>query len=91
MGLRRLAKDATSTSSGRCPALYATDDPTRMAAQVKVMSADEAAQLLEVGAGEVAGSIPTETVFRGIARYANEQGDAALAAALTAFLRERGM
>jgi len=89
--LRRLAKDRDSGGGGRCPALYATDDPARMVAQVKVLGGAETAELIEVGPGEVAGSIPTETVFRAAARCASEQGDDALAGAVEAFLADRGM
>jgi hypothetical protein len=91
MGLRRLAKAADSTGSGRCPALYATDDPTRMVAQVKALPDGEKTQLIDVSADEIAGSIPTETVLRAMAKYVSENGDVALAAALEAFLEERGM
>lgn len=87
--LRRLAKDTNSTGSGRCPALYATDDPARMVAQVRALSDTETAQLIEIGADEVAGSIPTETVFRAIAKYVSEQGDDTLAGAIEVFLTDR--
>ncbi len=89
--LRRLAKDRESGDSGRCPALYATDDPARMVAQVRLLGDAERAGLIEVGADEVAGSIPTETVFRAAARCAAEHGDGGLAVALETFLAERGM
>jgi hypothetical protein len=91
MALRRLAKDATSTGSGRCQALYATDDPTRMVAQVRVITDADAAQLVELDADEVAGSIPTETLFRAMAKYASEHGDDGLGASIDMFLIERGM
>jgi hypothetical protein len=91
MALRRLAKSAESTGSGRCPALYATDDAARMVAQVKTLTGSETSHLLEVGMDEVAGSIPTETVFRAVACYASEHGDKTLATAIDEFLTRRGM
>jgi hypothetical protein len=91
MALRRLAKSVESTGSGRCPALYADDDPLQMVAQVKTLPSEKAAQLVEVADDEVAGSIPTETVFRAMAKYATEHGDDALAHAMGRFLTERGM
>lgn len=67
------------------------DSPVRMVAQVRVLSDTETAQLIEMGTDEVAGSIPTETVFRAIAKCASEQGDDALARAIEAFLTNRKM
>lgn len=92
MPLYRLAKDDSgSVTSGGCPALYSTDDPRRMIAQVKVLSPGETAELLEVLDDETAGSIPTGTVFRGVAKYATEHGDDELTARIEAFLRDRGL
>lgn len=90
--LTRLAKDTASTSSGRCPALYATDDPARMIAQVRQdLTNMERDQILELADDETYGSIPTETVLRAVAKFATEHGDDALAAGLEAFLDARGM
>ncbi len=91
MALQRLAKDSGSVTSGGCPALYSTDDPARMIGQGKVLSAAEAAELLELLDDESAVAIPTETVFRGVAKYATEHGDDELAARIDAFLAARGL
>jgi len=91
MALHRLAKDAGSVTSGGCPALYSTDDPARMIGQGKVLSTEETADLLELLDDETAVAIPTETVFRGVAKYATEHGDDDLAGRLEAFLAARGL
>ncbi len=91
MALRRLAKDAESVTKGGCPALYSTDDPLRMIGQGKVLGPNETVELLEVRDDETAVAIPTETVFRGMAKYASEHGDDDLAAAIDAFLVARGL
>lgn len=86
MALHRLAKDSGSVTSGGCPALYSTDDPARMIGQGKRLGAEETAGLLELLDDETAVAIPTETVFRGVAKYATEHGDDELAGLLEAFL-----
>jgi hypothetical protein len=91
MTLHRLAKDEDSVTSGGCPALYSTDDPARMIGQGKVLSAEETAELLELLDDETAVAIPTETVFRGVAKYATEHGDDDLTARIEAFLASRGL
>jgi len=75
MGLHRLAKDGGSLSTGGCPAIYSTDDPTRMIGQGKLLGATEAAELLELAGDEAAVAIPTETVLRGVAGFVSEHGD----------------
>jgi hypothetical protein len=90
MALYRLAKSADSVTSGGCPALYSTDDPAQMIAQGKFLTDDETAGLLEKLDDETAVAIPTETVMRGLAKYATEQGDDELAARLEAFVADRG-
>jgi hypothetical protein len=89
MALHRLAKDTESLTSGGCPALYSTDDPARMIGQGKVLSPAETTELLELLADETAVAIPTETVFRGVAKYATEHGDDELASRIEAFLTAR--
>lgn len=91
MALNRLAKDDTSVTSGGCPALYGTDDPKRMVAQVKKLDDAEMAEVLDLLDDETVGSIPTETVFRGVAKYVTEHGNDELAARIEAFLREQGI
>lgn len=91
MALHRLAKDSGSVTSGGCPALYSTDDPARMIGQGKVLSAKEAAELLELLDDEAGVAIPTETVFRGVAKYATEHGDDDLAGRIEAFLEAKGL
>lgn len=91
MALHRLAKDGNSVTSGGCPALYSTDDPTRMIAQGKALNVEETAELLDLLDDETASAIPTETVFRGVAKYATEHGDDDLAGRLEAFLGVRGL
>lgn len=90
MALYRLAKDNSSVTSGGCPALYSTDNPARMIAQGKFLTDEETAGLLEKLDDETAVAIPTETVMRGLAKYATEQGDDELAARLEAFVADRG-
>jgi hypothetical protein len=91
MALHRLAKDSGSVTSGGCPALYGTDDPARMIGQGKVLSAKETAELLELLDDEAGIAIPTETVFRGVAKYATEHGDDDLAGRIEEFLEARGL
>lgn len=91
MALYRLAKDDGSVTSGGCPALYSTDDPARMIAQGKVLGPEDTAELLELLDDETAVTIPTETVFRGVAKYATEHGDDILAGQVDAFLAARGL
>jgi hypothetical protein len=86
MALLQLAKDAGSVTSGGCPALYSTDDPRRMIAQGKVLAPGETTELLELLDDETAVAIPTETVLRGVAKYATEHGDDELAGRIEAFL-----
>jgi hypothetical protein len=90
MALRRLAKDIESKNGG-CPALYDTDDPARMHAQGKRLSEAETAELLDLAGDETAVAIPTETVFRGMAKYATQHGDDDLAGRIEAFLTARSM
>jgi hypothetical protein len=92
MALHRLAKDENgSVSSGGCPALYSTDDPARMIGQGKVLGSAEIAEVLELLEDETAVAIPTETVFRGVAKYAAEHGDDILAGQIDMFLAARGL
>lgn len=73
MQLKRLAKDATSTASGRCPAVYvAADDPDVMVVQGRFLDEATTGNLLEVNADETAVRIPTETVLRAARRWLDE-------------------
>ena len=79
MELRRLAKDATSTASGRCPAVYvAADDPDVMVVQGKFLDEATVGNLLEVNADETAVRIPTETVLRAARRWLEDNPGRAL-------------
>jgi hypothetical protein len=91
MALHRLVKADGSVTSGGCPALYSTDDPARMIGQGKVLGPAEMAELLERLDDETAVAFPTETVFRGVAKYATEHGDDDLAGRIEAFLTTRGL
>lgn len=91
MALHRLAKADDSVTSGGCPALYSTDDPAWMVGQGKVLSPEETAELLEPLDDETGVAFPTETVFRGVAKYATEHGDDDLAGRIEAFLTARGL
>ncbi len=91
MALHRLVKADGSVTSGGCPALYSTDDPARMIGQGKVLGPAEMAELLELLDDETAVAFPTETVFRGVAKYATEHGDDDLAGRIEAFLTARGL
>lgn len=90
MALYRLVKSGDSVTSGGCPALYSTDDPARIIAQGKFLTVEETAGLLENLDDETAVAIPTETVLRGLAKFATEQGDDELAARLESFAADRG-
>lgn len=89
MALRRLAKWRGSVFNGACPALYSTEDPATMISQGKKPTSAQMAELLEVADDETAVAIPTETVFRGVAKYATEQGDQELAGKIEDFLAAR--
>jgi hypothetical protein len=91
VSLHRLAKDRDSLTSGDCPALYSTDDPARMIGQGKVLDPVETGELLALGDDETAAAIPTETVFRGVAKYATEHGDDDLARRIEEFLTAQGL
>lgn len=92
MALRRLAKDDDgSLIQGGCPAVYSTDDPARMIGQGKVLTPTETSELLELLDDETAVAIPTETVFRCMAKYATEHGDDDLASRIEAFLAAQGL
>lgn len=91
MGIRRLAKDNGSVSQGGCPALYSTDEPARLIGQGKLPTPEETSELVEMLDGETAVVIPTETVFRGVAKYSAERGDNDLAGRIEAFLVARGL
>ncbi len=74
MKLRKLAKDAASPD-GDCAAVYvATDDPSVMVAQGKILDADTTANLEDHAADETAVRIPTETVVRAVGRHLAEYG-----------------
>lgn len=88
---RMLAKDALSLGKRQCPALYVAEDPARMVAQGKRLSAGELSQLIDLDDDENAVYLPTETVLRGAARLVKESGDHLLSDAIEAFLAERGM
>lgn len=73
MRLRRLVKDAESTASGRCPAVYvAEDDSAVMVVQGKLLDGHTTAQLLERSCDETAVRIPTETVIRAARQWLAE-------------------
>lgn len=91
MIMHRLSVARDSVTSGGCPALYSTDDPARMIGQGKKLSQEEESELLQALDDETAVAIPTETVLRGVAKYATEQGDDDLASRIEAFLAARGI
>jgi len=88
--LHRLAKWRFSCAVGCCPALYSDpDDPATMVCQGKKLSTAHAAELLEVAEDETGVTIPTETLFRGTAKYVSEHGDDELARKIEEFLTAR--
>jgi hypothetical protein len=91
VSLHRLVKATGSLTSGGCPAFYSTDDPARMVGQGKKLSPAETAELLELLDDESAVAFPTETVFRGVAKYATEHGDDDLASRIEAFIANQGL
>jgi hypothetical protein len=65
-----------------------------MIGQGKVLGAAETAEtaeLLELLDDETAVAIPTQTVFRGVAKYATGHGDDILAGQIDTFLAARGL
>lgn len=56
-----------------------------------MLSPEETAELLELLDDETGVAFPTETVFRGVAKYATEHGDDDLAGRIEAFLTARGL
>ena len=91
MSLNRLVKSRASMVQGACPALYSDDDPAKMIAQGKKLTAAQTAELRDVADDETAVELPTETVFRGVAKYATEHGDDELPGKIEAFLNAKGL
>lgn len=74
MKLRRICKAANSYDDGKCPAVYATDDPAVMVGQGKVIDAATSAELMDCAADEGGWFIPTETVLRAAGLFLSERG-----------------
>lgn len=78
MKLRRLCKDALSQPNNKCAAIYVDDEPAvdqeMVVCQVKVLDAATTAQLRDVAADELGGSMPVETFLRAAGLYLAERG-----------------
>lgn len=86
MKLTRLCKSAGSTAERKCPAIYATDVPSSMVGQGKVLDAETTHELLDLAADEVGAIIPTETVLRAAALFLASHGRPAMIAEVEEFL-----
>jgi hypothetical protein len=86
MGLRRICKSGESGDHGECPAVYVEKQPITSVAQGPLLTPEEMAELQELGAGEGAVRLPTETLLRSAALILAEHGKPAMLAEVTDFL-----
>jgi len=88
MALRRICKSGDSGEYGECPAIYLEDHPATSVAQGPLLNADDMAALEELGEGEGAVKLPTETLLRAAALILAELGRPAMLAEVNDFLAE---
>jgi hypothetical protein len=86
MPLRRLCKSGESGAREECPAVYLGESPTASVAQGPLLDADEMAELQQLGEGEGAVRLPTETLLRAAALILAEHGRPAMQAEVDDFL-----
>jgi hypothetical protein len=88
MPLRRLCKSGESGPREECPAVYLEELPTTAVAQGPLLSPEKMTELQQLGAGEGAVRLPTETLLRAAALILAEHGRPAMLAEVTKFLAE---
>ncbi len=88
MPLRRICKSGTSGDDDDCPAVYLEKPPTTTVAQGSLLTPEEMAELQQLGEGEGAVRLPTETLLRAAALILAEHGKPAMLAEVTDFLAE---
>jgi hypothetical protein len=90
MPLRRICKSGTSGDDDDCPAIYLEEQPATSVAQGPLLSPDDMTELQQVGEGEGAVRLPTETLLRAAALILAEHGRPAMLAEVQDFLAEWG-
>jgi hypothetical protein len=88
MALRRICKSGGSGNFGECPAVYLEQSPTMAVAQGPLLGSAELAALQELGGGEGAVRLPTETLLRAAALILAELGRPAMLDEVEALLSE---
>jgi hypothetical protein len=88
MPLRRICKSGNSTREEDCPAVYLEKPPTTAVAQGLLLTPEEVAELQQLGEGEGAVRLPTETLLRAAALILAEHGLTATLAEVEDFLAE---
>jgi hypothetical protein len=86
MPLRRLCKAGDSGEYGECPAVYLEKPPTTSVAQGPMLGPADMAELQELGAGEGAVRLPTETLLRAAALILAQHGRPAMQTEVGDFL-----
>jgi hypothetical protein len=88
MPLRRLCKSGDSGEYGECPAVYLEKPPNMTVTQGLVLDEQTMAELQELGEGEGAVRLPTETLLRAAALILAENGRPAMLDEVNDFLAE---
>jgi hypothetical protein len=86
MPLRRICKSGQSGAREECPAVYLEKPATTSVAQGPLLDAKETAELQQLGEGEGAVRLPTETLLRAAALILAEHGRPAMQAEVDDFL-----
>jgi hypothetical protein len=86
MPLRRICKSGTSGDDDDCPAVYLEKPATTSVAQGPLLGSEDMAELQQLGAGEGAVRLPTETLLRAAALILAEHGRPAMQAEVKDFL-----
>jgi hypothetical protein len=86
MPLRRLCKSGDSGEYNQCPAVYLEKPPITSVAQGPLLSTEELVELQELGEGEGAIRLPTETLLRAAALILAEHGRPAMQTEVKDFL-----
>jgi hypothetical protein len=86
MPLRRICKSGDSGEYGECPAVYLEKPPATTVAQGPLLTPEEMTELQELGEGEGAVRLPTETLLRAAALILAEHGQPSMLAEVTDFL-----
>jgi hypothetical protein len=86
MPLRRICKSGQSGAREECPAVYLEKPPITSVAQGPLLSQDDMFELQQLGEGEGAVRLPTETLLRAAALILAEHGRPAMLAEVQDFL-----